>query len=141
MFLPESRTIVPENYGAIWGLVMEKTDFKEIGLNIHNLRRRAGLHQGELANLVGVSSQYISQVERAKKQINLDVLVRIANALNVDINSILGCNVKVKNLALDENMAELMAVATPDQKRLCVKLCELVVYYSNDVLRNDWRRR
>ena len=56
-----------------------------IGLNIHYYRRARRLTQVELAEAVGISSNYLSQVERGCKSISLDKLLRISDELGVDV--------------------------------------------------------
>ena len=56
-----------------------------IGLNIHYCRRARRLTQVELAEAVGISSNYLSQVERGCKSISLDKLLRISDELGVDV--------------------------------------------------------
>jgi len=53
---------------------------------IKHLRRMAGMNQGDLANRIDVSSEYISLVESGKRTPSLKVLSKIANEFKVDIN-------------------------------------------------------
>lgn len=55
--------------------------------NIKKYRKKAGLTQQQLADLIGVSMHYISQIESAKpyKYFTLIIIGRIADALNIDI--------------------------------------------------------
>ena len=55
--------------------------------NIKKYRRIAGITQQELADRVGVSMHYISQIESANpnKYFTLVVIGRIADALRIDI--------------------------------------------------------
>jgi transcriptional regulator with XRE-family HTH domain len=55
-----------------------------IGLNIGYYRRVRHLTQVELAEAVGISSNYLSQVERGYKSISLVKLLKIAEVLGVD---------------------------------------------------------
>ena len=55
-----------------------------IGLNINYYRRARHLTQVELAEEVGISSNYLSQIERGCKSISLDKLLKLAEVLNVD---------------------------------------------------------
>ena len=55
-----------------------------IGLNISYYRRVRHLTQVELAEAVGISSNYLSQVERGYKSISLVNLLKIAEVLGVD---------------------------------------------------------
>lgn len=55
-----------------------------IGLNISYYRRVRHLTQVELAEAVGISSNYLSQVERGYKSISLVKPLKIAEVLGVD---------------------------------------------------------
>lgn len=58
--------------------------------NIKKYRKMAGLTQQELADMIGVSMHYISQIESAKpyKYFTLVIIGRIADALNFDIKDL-----------------------------------------------------
>lgn len=58
-----------------------------IAQNLAKLRSRAGLSQGELAKLSGVSQQLISQIEQGKN-LSTKHLPKLANALGVGIGEI-----------------------------------------------------
>lgn len=61
--------------------------FDIVRYNIRKFRRMADYTQEELAELIDVSDQYISQIERKKstKYFTLTILGRIADALEIDI--------------------------------------------------------
>ena len=63
-------------------MVEEKINL--IGLNISYYRRVQKLTQVELAEAVGISSNYLSQIERGYKSISLEKLLRLAEILGVD---------------------------------------------------------
>lgn len=52
-----------------------------IGENLRTLRRKAGLSQGELAEVSGVRIQSINRIEGGKQWANRSTLIDIANAL------------------------------------------------------------
>lgn len=58
--------------------------------NIKKYRKSAGITQQELADMIGVSMHYISQIESAKpyKYFTLIIVGRIADALNIDIKDL-----------------------------------------------------
>lgn len=60
-------------------------DYQEIGNNIKICRIRCNLKQAELAEMVGVTSQHISHVERCQTKPSLTLLVDISTALRVDL--------------------------------------------------------
>ena len=55
-----------------------------VALNIQDLRRSRGLSQEELAHRADVSRGYMGKIENARFAASLDLLERIARALNVD---------------------------------------------------------
>ena len=58
--------------------------------NIKKYRKIAGITQQELADRIGVTMHYISQIESAKpyKYFTLVIIGRIADALNIDIKDL-----------------------------------------------------
>lgn len=57
---------------------------ERVGLNVRNLRNSKGLSQEQLALAAEVDRSYISEIELAKNSASIDVLERIADALDVD---------------------------------------------------------
>lgn len=55
-----------------------------VGLNIQEVRRSLGLSQETLALKARVNRGYMGKIENAKYSVSLDVLERIADALDVD---------------------------------------------------------
>lgn len=54
-----------------------------VGSNLRRLRRQARLTQAALAEAAGIAQTYVGQIERAKKNVTLEVLGRLATALGV----------------------------------------------------------
>ncbi|MBQ2664930.1 MAG: helix-turn-helix transcriptional regulator [Clostridia bacterium] len=63
-----------------------------IGRRIKAARKRVGLTQAMLAEVVDKSTSHISYIETGKKQLSLETLVDIANALHVTADFILADN-------------------------------------------------
>lgn len=55
-----------------------------VGLNIQNLRYSKRLSQEQLALAANIDRSYISEIEHAKSSVSIDILERIAVALDVD---------------------------------------------------------
>lgn len=58
---------------------------KKLGLAIRQIRKRLKLSQSELADLAGVSLNYISQVERGKPKAQLDTLLSVFEVLGLEL--------------------------------------------------------
>ncbi len=60
-----------------------------IAINARSLRARVGISQEELASRANIDRTYASQIERGVANPSLEVLVRIAEALNVELHDLL----------------------------------------------------
>ncbi len=65
--------------------------YKKIGTNISKYRKQKHIKQEELANRVGISYSYSTQIEAPNvvKKMSLEVLFDIANELDVDVKGLL----------------------------------------------------
>jgi transcriptional regulator with XRE-family HTH domain len=61
-------------------------DFVTLGINIKKRRSDAGLTQEQLAEKAGCSTRQISDIENGKAKPSLEVIVSIANTLNVGVD-------------------------------------------------------
>ncbi len=68
---------------------MNKIDLVEIGKRIQNRRKQRGLTQEQLADLMNVSIQMISNLERGNKAVRIDNLLSLSKILNVSTDYIL----------------------------------------------------
>lgn len=78
-----------------------------IGSNVAKYRDSAGLTQAQLAEQVGVSSAFISRVERGQKMMKVHTLYATARALNVSCDSLLSSDGPTAQF---ENIKVLLAV-------------------------------
>ena len=71
--------------------VKHSKKYKEIGIKIAKYRNEKGLTQEQLANAVGVSYSYITQIEAPNvvKKMSLEVLFDIAEVLCIDVKELL----------------------------------------------------
>ena len=60
----------------------------QIGYKIKTKRRKLGITQADLSKKLSISPSYLNLMESGKRKINLDLLLKIANELNVDISDI-----------------------------------------------------
>jgi transcriptional regulator with XRE-family HTH domain len=61
---------------------------KSLGLRIRQLRMSKGLTQEQLADLSGISRQYIGDVERGERNIAIVNIEKIARALGVTLREL-----------------------------------------------------
>ena len=68
---------------------MEEKYYKILADNLRVERARKNFSQQHLAILSGISIETIGAIERMQANPTIDTLVCIANALNVDLNTLL----------------------------------------------------
>ena len=80
-------------------------DQLSIGERIAFYRRRRGLSQAVLADLVGRTEDWLSKIERGEREIRrLDVLVEVAQALRVTLGDLLGDPVLMEDEQAHDNV-------------------------------------
>ena len=68
--------------------IIEKEDFlKQIGYRIQKCRKAKKLTQEQLEKMTGISSKHISRLERGIHNPHIDVIIKLAKALDVSIDT------------------------------------------------------
>jgi Predicted transcriptional regulator len=60
----------------------------QIGNNIRTKRRKIGITQANLSKKLLISPSYLNLIESGKRKINVDLLLKVANELNVNVSDI-----------------------------------------------------
>ena len=85
---------------------MENTTLRRIiGQNIARHRERAGMTQAQLADRIGISTPFLSRVERGEKMMKVETLNRVAIALKVSCDALLSENSQSAHI---ENINKLL---------------------------------
>lgn len=83
-------------------------DYKAIGKRIRENRLKKKLSQADLAEIIGVSTPHISNVERGKTKVSLPKLIAIANALDISLDDLVCDSVRAtKRIYVDEIACEI----------------------------------
>ena len=94
-------------------------DYCALGKRIKLERKKQGFTQGGLAESVGVSLNFISQIELAKSKMSVETFFNISKVLGVSMDSLLGNMVKGDGAAesgVATDMMEIMEIMTPSQR-------------------------
>ena len=59
-----------------------------LGKRIHALRKEQGLSQETLSNMVGIDRSYLTTIEHGKRNISIDVLVRLCRGLGISLSKL-----------------------------------------------------
>ena len=73
-------------------------------LNIREYRKRRGLTQQQLADIVGVSNVSLSNYERGAQMPDILTLTKIANALRISVDTLLGLNHQEEDIAAPQTL-------------------------------------
>lgn len=94
-----------------------------VGQRIQKIRRAKGLTQQQLAEMVGISTNYLSDVERGKSSARIDKLVAIINALGCSADDVFADVINVNDESVDISAANL----TPKQMNLINDIIKEIV--------------
>ena len=61
---------------------------QQIGYKIKNKRKKLGITQADLSKKLSISPTYLNLMENGKRKIDLDLLLKMTNELNVDVSDI-----------------------------------------------------
>ena len=101
-------------------------DYSAIGQRIKSTRKARGMTQENLAEALGVSVGYISQIERGVTKISLDTLAAVATYLNCELSE-LATGVSVGHTHyLERELGMLTASMTGERKRLLLAIAKLL---------------
>lgn len=97
-------------------------NYKIIGLRVKESRIQKHITQADLAEYIDMSTSYISHIETAKKQASLEVLVRIANVLDVTMDHLLCGNQINDPTEYLTDMVKLLEGCSSYEKRIIYEI-------------------
>lgn len=92
-------------------------DYTEIGRRIARRRKELGLRQVEVCERAGINDKYLSCIERATSIPSLEVIMRLALALDTTPDEFLTGSIRYEGEQW-RDVAELMRGMTPGQLNL-----------------------
>lgn len=98
-----------------------------IGQRIKELRRASGMSQEVLAEKMGISSKYLSSIERGKENPTLDTFISLVAALGVEFRDLFDFSHHGKSQKeLKELVNSLIDKGGEEKLRLIVKLIRAI---------------
>lgn len=101
--------------------IKNSLDLKEIGIRIRLEREKLDLSREKFAEIVGLSSFYIGQIERGDRNMSIDTLVKISSSLNISMDYIL----KGETIYM-ENIYALEAIESHYKENMDAEIKELL---------------
>ena len=93
-----------------------------IGMRIRQYREAKSLSQEELADNAGISWRHLNYVEHGERKISVDVLIALANALDVNANDLLTDHLTGSNTSMKEEADEILTNCTPTEKAILMDM-------------------
>jgi len=103
-------------------------DIKEmIGSRIKELRSRKGFTQEQLSERMNINSKYLSNIERGKENPTLNILINLAESLDVELADIFNF-VQLEHPAKRKSLINsLLKEADNNQLKLSVKILSAII--------------
>lgn len=116
---------------------------KEIGNRIRYARKLMGLSQAELSELLQISPSHMSDIENGKKNIGLDIFMRITEELQVSADWLLRTDTPSVNTIQNRELSEILSDCTSGEAQTLLKLMKEIkeaIHESKTKNRDDYSR-
>ena len=97
---------------------MFKIDYYGIGQRIRKIRKANSLSQEELASRIDISITHMSHIETGNTKLSLQVLVDIANELNVSTDELLFEKEIIDNISIKPEIKDLLNSCSIEESKV-----------------------
>lgn len=98
-----------------------------MGDRVKDLRKKKRLTQEQFAEKIGVSVQYVSEIERGISMPSMQVFVKILEVLDASADYLLRDMVSTGNLYGDKQMATKLERLAPNQRRTLMAIIDAYI--------------
>lgn len=95
--------------------------YKDIGKRIQEKRKSLNITQEKLSEIIDVSPSYISEIERGTSICSLAVLVNMAEALDLNLDTLV-TGINEKNI--DSSFSEILQDIPKKNQKLYIDVCK-----------------
>ena len=107
--------------------MLAEINYEELGKKIKNLRIEKGLTQENLADYVGCNTSHISNIENSYTKLSLNVLLAIANALNVSIDYLLADQLNSTSTIISQEIINKISKCNDSDKEKIIQIIDIFV--------------
>ena len=101
-------------------------DTNKVGKRIQETRHRRGMTQSELAQKLGMTPKYISNLECGEKKPTLETFVAISNALQIDANTLLVDVLDTSDEIKCSVLWEILLTFPSEKRQKLLRIMELI---------------
>ena len=104
----------------------DNIDYKGIGSRIKSARLSKGYTQPQLGEILSVSTEYISRLERASSHPGLPMLAEIAKVLDTDLSYLIeGATKSAAEYKLDE-LETILIGLSPEKRQALLEMAKIL---------------
>lgn len=108
---------------------MENIDFAKVGLKMKELRNELGISQQTIANDIGATVAFVSNIENNKVKMNLRMVVYYAAMCNVPIDVLIDAGRKNKRYtegqAIDSQIMDTLQQFSVEEKHKILQMLQI----------------
>ena len=101
-------------------------DYKILGERLKKSRKQKGYTQAQLAEILDISEEYLSRMEKGNTKLSLARLIQICEILQVSICEIITGVGKQTKEYLYKDFIEILEICTPEKRKLIYNMAILV---------------
>lgn len=98
-----------------------------LGLRVRHIRDELGLSQEKIAEQCGISTKYVSDLERGKANVSIQILEKVANSLGVTTIDLLDNDHEAERELLVKEVTDFLQTASDEKVRTVYRIMKSVV--------------
>ena len=114
-----------------------RIDMCELGSRIRQARLERNMSQIDLAEACGISVPYVSDIERGKKCFSVDILLRLAQALQVSTDWLLRLDIPQTQYTYSSEAADMLSDCTQTEAVMILEVMRSVKEAMRKVLKGQ----
>ena len=114
-----------------------RIDVCELGSRIRQARLERNMSQIDLAEACGISVPYVSDIERGKKCFSVDILLRLAQALQVSADWLLRLDIPQTQYTYSSEAADMLSDCTQTEAVMILEVMRSVKEAMRKVLKGQ----
>ena len=113
----------------------EKSVEQIIGKRIQKIRRAKGYTQQQFAEMIGLSTNYLSDIERGKSSARLDKLVAIINALECSADDVFSDVIEFGYKIKSSRLSERLEALPPEEREKAFAILDAFISKASRICR------
>ncbi len=101
-------------------------DYKRLGHNIKQQRKSLNLTQQQVADKTGFALNFIGNIERGERKVSVDTLAKIADCLDISVDSLLDNSQPFSEAAINNELNSLISKCSSNERYRIIKMIRLM---------------